>query len=609
MLSKLRDYSSYFLWFVVITFVGFMAFSGVQECGSNPAQRGILAEINGHPITLQAFSMAVSRAQQNRQQAGEELTDEQIEQLREQTWQQLVGALLLEQEADRRQIKVTDQELAAYLTQYPPEDLRQSEAFQTDGAFDYNKYLAAMRNTSPQYTQFWRSVEAYWRPQLRQSKLQQQVISTVRVSPIDLEEHFSMDHDQARVEFLSVSSAAYNEEAGTPTDEQLLPLYEDEKSRYRRDERVVLEYATWMRVPSQADSNWARDQIIDIKNQIEAGADFSETAELYTMDPSGATSGGDLGWFGRGAMVEPFEDAAYALKVGEMSDPVKTQFGWHLILLDDERPSETQEGKRELRARHILIRPELSQLTVDSVHNAAQDFAYALRAGEVTFGGEDVELAGGAFIRAGAIARTDRLRLVGPAPNVKTWAFAADAGQISDPIDDGGKFVVARVSARRPAGIAEFDEVRSLVLSRWIAKRARELARPQAESLLVEARNGAPLQKLAEAENVTLTTTGLFTRNMSIAQAGQSPIFMGTVFSMSEATPWSEPVALSNGWAIIHLLEMQPADTAKFTAVHDSLSGEILRAKQQQAFQDWFVELYNQAEIKDYRAAMYGSSM
>ena len=109
MLSKLRDYSSYFLWFVVVTFVGFMAFSGVQECGSSPAQRGVLAEVNGQPILLQTFNMAVSRATQNRQaESQNELTDQEIAQIRDQTWQQLLGALLIEQEANRRQIRVTD---------------------------------------------------------------------------------------------------------------------------------------------------------------------------------------------------------------------------------------------------------------------------------------------------------------------------------------------------------------------------------------------------------------------------------------------------------------------------------------------------------------------
>ena len=230
MLSKLRDYSSYFLWFVVVTFVGFMAFSGVQQCGTTPSQRGVLAEINGLPITSQAFSLAEGRATQNQQaQTGGELTDQQIGQIREQTWQQLVGALLLNQEADRRNISVTDDELATFLRQYPPDDIRAHPSFQTDGNFDYAKYQSAMVNTAPEWTNFWRQVEAFWRPQLRTSKLQQQVISTVRVSDAELEDFYRKTHDAARVEFLLVNSSTYMSDAGTPTQEELLDIYEDDK--------------------------------------------------------------------------------------------------------------------------------------------------------------------------------------------------------------------------------------------------------------------------------------------------------------------------------------------------------------------------------------------
>lgn len=608
MLSTLRDYSSYFLWFVVITFVGFMTISGVRECGSSPSTRGVLAEINGQPITLSQYSMAVSRATQNRQaESGQELTDQEISQIRDQTWQQILGALLLEQEAARRGIDITDEELANYLRQYPPEELRQIPEFQTDGQFDYNKYLGAMTSSDPSATQFWNQVEAFWRPQLRQAKLQQQIISTVRVSDAEVTDYFRKTHDAVRMEFILVTSAGFTKDAGQPTPEQLQEFYEQEKHRYPRFDRVQLELALWTRNPSATDKDWARQQAEDIHRQIVEGADFAEMAEQHTMDPSGTASGGDLGWFGKGAMVAPFEAAAYALKPGEVSGPVETQFGYHLIKLEERRPSEADKTQEEIRVRHILIKPVVSQSTVDSVMRAAQDFALAAKAGDTAFTQAAVQAAGGVWSRPPFVQQLENIAMVGSAPDLKAWAFNASPGEICDPIDDGGRFIVARLVERRKAGLASLDEVQSQVEQRWIAARARELARAQADSLYQLAKGGAVLKDLAVPDNVTLTTTGLMTRNMSISGVGRSPLFMGAAFSLTPEKPWSELVPVESGWAFIHLLEFQDSYLFGLAEARDSLSAEILRTKQSNAFTQWVSDLYEKADIEDYRGEFYGN--
>jgi hypothetical protein len=150
--------------------------------------------------------------------------------------------------------------------------------------------------------------------------------------------------------------------------------------------------------------------------------------------------------------------------------------------------------------------------------------------------------------------------------------------------------------------------VKSLVSTRYYSIKSRELAKVQADSLYREALAGAVPKTLAEAPNVTLTTTGLFTRNTNIANVGKSPLFMGTVFSMTEESPWSEPVPLESGWAVIHLLEKQVADTAQLAGVRDSLSGVILQQKQTNVFTRWFTELYDNADIRDYRSQLMGAS-
>jgi peptidyl-prolyl cis-trans isomerase D len=609
MLSKLRDYSSYFLWFLIISFVGFMAFSGVQECGSGPAQRGIVAEINGQPITLAAYSNAISRAQQNRQEKGEELTDEQMSQLREQTWQQLIGALIIEQETSRRNINVTDEELAMFLRQYPPDELQQNEAFQIEGKFDYQRYLQAMSNTTPEYTQFWKSVESYWRPQLRQSKLQQQIISAVRVSDAEVREQYHTFNDAARVEFLLITSSPYNKQVGTPTDDSLQAIYEQEQSRYKRDDRVKMDIVMWNKQPSAADRAWVHDQILEVKKQLDAGAEFATMAEQYSMDGT-ASNGGDLGWFGKGAMVKPFEDAAYALQPGQVSAPVETQFGWHLIKLDETRASEAKEGETELRARHILIRPEISQQTTDSIMRAADDYAIAVREGGIAVSDTTAKAVGGRFLATGYVQRGENIPVVGTVPGLKTWAFTAEIGSVSEPTDEAGKIMVAKLVERREKGVAPFEEVRTQVQTRYTNIKARDLAKVQADSLSRLFHAGTPLKDLSTGTtNVTYTLTELFTRSITVPNVGKSPLFMGAAFNLTYENPKSEPVVVDNGWAIISLVEKQVADEAAMTGIRDSVAGTVLRAKQNDVFTRWFTELYENADIRDYRGQVFGSSL
>jgi parvulin-like peptidyl-prolyl isomerase len=368
-----------------------------------------------------------------------------------------------------------------------------------------------------------------------------------------------------------------------------------------------MQMAVWTRTMSPADTAYAKQQIDDLKLRLDQGDDFIELAETYTMDPSGQGTGGDLGWFGKGAMVKPFEDAVYALEVGEISDPVQTRFGWHIIRLDEERDSETDKGEREVRARHILIRPEISQETIDFVYQHAQDYAIGLREGTIEFTRETAEEAGAVWFKPSPTQRGDNLPFLGAASDVKAWLFSAEPGAVSDPIDNGDKFVVAQLIETREAGLAPLEEVRGQVQNRFILRRARELARVQADSLWQAALAGESLKELAKGENVTLTTTGLFSPTTNVANVARSPMFMGTVFSLSEENPYSDLVPVENGWVMIHVLEMQLADMNELPAVRDSLASELLQTKQSNAFTRWVTDLYERADIKDYRGEMFGT--
>ncbi|MCA1614508.1 MAG: peptidyl-prolyl cis-trans isomerase [Acidobacteria bacterium] len=107
----------------------------------------------------------------------------------------------------------------------------------------------------------------------------------------------------------------------------------------------------------ELDTSQSRAKAEGILKRLQGGEDFAALANEFTTDPSGKGRGGDLGWFGRGMMVKPFEDAAFALKPGELSNVVETQFGFHVIKVEERRTQDSPDGRpsEQVRARHILI--------------------------------------------------------------------------------------------------------------------------------------------------------------------------------------------------------------------------------------------------------------
>jgi peptidyl-prolyl cis-trans isomerase D len=598
MMKAMRKLTKLILWIVIAAFVGTIIFAWGMEFSAKGKKQGMIATVNGQDIPYTTFQYLYDQAVRETEKSKGEVSDQTANQLREQVWNQMVNDILLQQETKKRGITVSDAELFEYLKRFPPKELMQNPAFQTkDGKFDYQKYLQALAD--PRVP--WEQVEPYVRSNLTLAKLQQSVISLVRVTDQEVKQYYMNDNEHVKVKYLLVPVSRFLERNLSVSDPEIQAYYQMHKEEFKVDQSADLSYVTFEKKPSATDDEKTKDKLLDIKKEIEDGGDFAELAKEYSEDKGSAEQGGDLGWFGKGKMVEAFENAAFALKPGEMSEPVKTQFGWHLIKVFDAK--EGEKG-REIKASHILLKTEISQETLDQLKLEADEFADRAKKSDLDKAAQEQNLS---VSQTGWFPKGGYIRSLGTNPEVDEFAFKNKIGTISPAIETDKGFCIFQIKGRRPAGISPLEDAAGVIKQELLKTRADSLAYDEAQKIFAQIKAGKSLQKAAEDNNAVYAETEELSRNSLIPNLGSVPEFIGASFSLNQQNRLSPPIKTDQGTFIIELVSKTPINDSLFTSAKDSLSSVVLQNKQSQIYQDWFAQLRKSAKIQDYRSREPGA--
>ena len=600
MMILLRQKTVFVLWFVIFAFIGLIVvewgadYSGPSTNGASDA----VGVINGETISLQQFQDALRRIA--RQVPQEQRADQAL--LVRQVWDYYVREIILTQEYERLGFEVTDGEIAFYTRNKPPQAVREFEVFQTDGAFDMDKYVqfignpANLSDPNNQALVLW--IESTIERQLLDYRLQRMLRGTAQVSPNEAHQHFAEANEKVRLEYAFAPSDAADSEIEV-ADEDLAAYYQEHVADYEHPDQVKLEYVRFPKEPSAADSLEIKEEIERLRQEIEAGKDFAELAGVVSDDEGSVARGGDLGFFGRGQMVAPFEEAAFALAPGELSGPVQTRYGWHLIKVE-ERLEES--GGEKVHARHILLRYQPSRTTEDSLRSRAEVFQEQAAA----------EGFAAALAASGTEATpTNFLRKSQAVPGISAnttwlvnWFFEQEPGAVSQVLEDDLGLWVVHLVAKRPEGTVPLDELRDQLepLVRTRKKAVRAAARLEAVRREVEA--GTTLAQAAQNAGVELQTPEAFARTESVEGLGRANAVIGAAFRLEEGQ-LSEVIEVTEGGKrgayLLKLLEKTPVDEEQFAAQREQVIAQLQAQREQEAVQNWFAYLYETAEIEDNR--------
>ncbi|HVI58976.1 MAG TPA: SurA N-terminal domain-containing protein [Luteimonas sp.] len=550
-------------------------------------------------IDANEFRTAFEQArQQARQQQGDGFDPREFESLdnKRRTLDGLIDQAVLRMAAGSAGIAISDAQVRDVIQSIP--------AFQVDGKFDPQRYQLALASQVPAMTP--RGFEQQVRQGLQQSLVGTQVATSAFVTPSEMERLMKLIGEHRDVSFVIVPPPA--EDTAPVADADVNKWYDSHKGQYRAPETVAIEYvdidSSTLPAPAQADEAALRarydqekarfvepeqrlvshilvkvDPGADAKAQKAAqdkaeaiaaqarkpGADFAALARADSDDTGSKDSGGDLGWIAHdGGMVKPFEDAVFAMKAGDVSDPVKTEFGWHVIQLREVKTGQ-QTSFEEARARLAQEQAEVdrerrfNEITsklVDEVLKNPTALAPAARAVNLP------------VQQLGPFARGQG-EGIAASPALQRAAFSESLvqdGTVSDPIEIApGHSVVIRVTKHSPERALALSEVKDRVVAEIRGERMRKAAEAAADAMVARVKGGETLAAVAASKGLAAQDVPNVPRGAPVPDAAATEAYFA---APAPAAGKSSPgkAMLANGAAVVFAVtKVTPGDPKEAT--------------------------------------------
>jgi peptidyl-prolyl cis-trans isomerase D len=455
------------------------------------------AKVNGETVSPTEFDQQyIQLARMYQQQGAPDLNALLQTRLRQMAMDQLIQRELVDQEAQRQGIVVSDDEVSSAIKAVP--------GFQSEGRFDVELYRRAVTNAYGSPGKF----EERLRKDLAYQKMVALLRGTAKVTDDEVKDAWVAENDRIDLELARFPRALARAEVKV-TDAQvkdyvakesakLEAYYKAHESRFDRPRRMRARHilvAVAENAPQEAQEA-AKKKIDALAERVKKGEDFAKLAQESSDDPGSKAQGGELGFFGPGVMAKPFEQAAAKLQPGQVSEPVRTQFGWHLVKLEAVEPAKKEtidEAKPEI-AREILEDEAAKKLAAQRADEtlkklqAGKSFADVLSAkgAPVKLGGQPIVAEDTGPFPASSAPSVPKL---GPAPELIADAVKASAGQVLPRVyDTAGGPVVARVKQRERADLSKFAERKAEVETRLRLRRESELERAWVEALRKKAK-------------------------------------------------------------------------------------------------------------------------
>ncbi|MDB4914431.1 MAG: PpiC-type peptidyl-prolyl cis-trans isomerase, partial [Gemmatimonadetes bacterium] len=594
-LQTMRSSAKFVFWILAVAFIGAFMFSQTSGLiGSSPVTNTTaVAKVNGKEILYADWQRRAQQSiQQTQQQSGRSLTQDETRRIENQAFDEMVSELLLAQEYDKRGIVVSDEELRDYARFAPPPWIRNAPDLMTDGRFDPAKYQRLLGSAQARQSGLLVAIEQYFRSEIPREKLFEQVTAGLYVTDNELWRAWQDANDSASVSFVVFRSPSAAADSNI-SDSDLHAYYDAHKNEFDRPGRAVLSVLHVPRVVTAADTAATLKKIAALRAEIAGGAKFEDVAKRESADSVSGANGGDLGKGVKGRFVPEFEKAMADLKPGELSQPVKTQFGYHLIKID------SKVGD-SISVRHILLKVQQSDSSATAVDREADQLAKLVAGADQAHKFDEAAKTMNLKPFPASALENQPAQVNGKViPSVSAWAFGgAKVGETSDLFDGEDGYYVARLDSLNEGG-KSFDASKSEVRAQVASDRAVERAIPAAQAF-AKAAQASSLESAAKSSNLKIENTGMATRAGMVPSFGSLREAIGAAFvaPLNEVTA---PIRQVDGVFVMRTDARKPADKNTFETQKKDLRQRRLQQLRQQRLQMYLDDLRKAAAVKDLR--------
>jgi len=542
--------------------------------------------------------------------------------LKTQALNALIDQRLMTQAAKRLGIDVTEGECQRAIMSYP--------AFQVNGRFDMGRYQSLLSHNHMTPEDF----EASITQDLLDRKLQQFLFAFLAVTEKEVLEHYTVTNEKIKVAFVEFKPQDFRksvtvDEAGLKayfeshqeryrvpekkqvayveidpasfkddvriTEKEIQSFYEYNHAAYSRPSQVKARHILFELGPdaSKETEEKVRKAAEEVLAKVRKGEEFAKLAAAHSSCPS-KSKGGDLGYLAKGQMTPAFEEVAFKLKKGEISDLVRTPFGYHIIQVEDIKEARTQSLEE--------VRDEIADaLTM----NAAADRAHEKGLSIVDQMPYDIKLSVYAKRHGLEAKKSDFFSSAEPIPGIDgsekaaETLFALGKNETTELIGLGGKFYMFQIVEARDSYLPELKDVANRVREDYADHLAVQEATAAATRYLTALKEGRPWDELAKEKGLTPKEADFFTRRGPIPDIGNAPEAIETAFRLNAQKRYPDkPFVNEKGAFVIRWLEKEGIDETTFRKEEKEYSEALVQAKHRRIFESWLENLRKNAKIE-----------
>jgi peptidyl-prolyl cis-trans isomerase D len=551
-----------------------------------------VGKVNGRSIDARTYQSVVQQNIDARQrEAPTALGLEDYQEIRDQVWEQFVQNTVLDAEYKRRGITVTQDEIAEAMRNSPPPEFQKIPEFQTDSQFDLAKYQRWLTSSVAQ--QYLPSLEAQYRDQLERSKLLRVVTADVYLSDAALWEQYRDEHEMVKIGLAAIIARnVVPDSAVTLSDAEINAYYKAHLNDFDRPATTFLSFVALPRLTTAADTAAARARADSARAEIAGGAPFADVARRESSDTVSAKAGGDLGEWTKGAMDPAFDSAAAKLPLNTLSEPVLSQFGFHIIEI-------TSRKGDKIKGRHILIPIEVAgahrdllDAEADSLEKIGADKSDPAALDTVA---RALHLPVG---KTGPVQEGTKVQIGNlVVPDAGVWASTAKKGQTSPVIESSIAYYVFRVDSLQPAGVPPLGQIRDAVAAQARAEKKLERGREIARDFYKRVEAGGTLQAVADSMKLPYKEFGPFSR---VNPPLDDPIVVGTAFGLDSGKV-SPLLDTKEGIYVLKVLQHTKADSAAFVKDLDAYRARMINMARQDRVRNYLEALRQAAKVQDDR--------